>query len=64
MAYDEELVDRIRKGAGWIAPVYVYAGSFETEGMASGAIRVLSGEEKVKKYTGRPVWDESMLGKE
>lgn len=64
MAYDEELVDRIRKGAGWIAPVYVYAGSFETEGMASGAIRVLSGEEQVKKYTGRPVWDESMLGKE
>ncbi len=64
MAFDEELVDRIKAGTQWIAPVYVYPGSFETEAMASGAIRVLSGREQVKKCTGKPVWDESMLGKE
>ena len=63
MAYDEELVAKIKEGCEWIAPVYVYAGSFETEAMASGAIRVLSGAEEVKRYTGKPVWDESMLGK-
>ena len=57
MAFDEELVDRIKQGCEWIAPIYVYAGSFETEGMASGAIRVLSGQEQAKKYTGKPVWD-------
>ena len=26
------------------------------EALASGAIRALSGEEKMKEYTGRPVW--------
>lgn len=56
MAYDKELVDGITEGVRWIAPIYVYPGSFETEAMAAGAIRVLSGKEKAKKYTGRPVW--------
>ncbi len=57
MCYDEELVSLIREGTEWIAPVYVYAGSFEIEAMASGAIRVLTGQENEKKYTGKPVWD-------
>ena len=38
-------------------PIYVYPGSFETEALAAGAARVLSGAEKVKEYTGKPVWD-------
>lgn len=57
MANDTELVEKISDGVKWIAPIYVYPGSFETEAMAGGAIRVLSGEEAVKKYTGKPVWN-------
>ena len=61
MVFDSELADRIKEGVGWIAPVYSYPGSFETEAMAAGAIRVLSGQEAVKKYTGRPVWRDLIL---
>ena len=37
--------------------MHVYPGSFETEALGFGAIRVLSGEEEAKTYTGKPVWD-------
>lgn len=57
MCHDQELVDKISAGVEWIAPIYVYAGSFETEAMGAGAIRVLSGQEEAKTYTGKPVWD-------
>ena len=57
LAHDEELVRRINEGTGWIAPNYVYAGSFETEAMGFGVIRVLSGQEEAKIYSGKPVWD-------
>ena len=56
LAYDKELVSALEKDLSWIAPIYVYPGSFETEALASGAIRVLSGEEAPKEYTGKPVW--------
>lgn len=56
MVYNEDLVAQIREACEWIAPVYPYPGEFEMEAMASGAIRVLSGREQVKKYTGKPVW--------
>ena len=56
MAHDKELVGRLTEDCSWIAPVYVYAGSFETEALAAGAERVLSGEEEAKTYTGKPVW--------
>ncbi len=42
----------------FIAPVSAYPGEFEMEAMASGAIRVLDGEEIAKEYTGKPVWSE------
>ena len=32
------------------------AGEFEMEALAAGAIRVLSGEEEPKTYTGVPCW--------
>lgn len=57
MVYSEELVAAIRKACSWIAPVYAYPGEFEMEAMAAGAIRALSGEEELKEYTGRPVWN-------
>jgi butyrate kinase len=40
----------------FIAPVKVYAGEFEMEAMAAGALRVLRGREETKQFTGVPVW--------
>lgn len=57
LAHDKELTEQLTADLEWIAPVYVYPGSFETEALASGAARVLSGEEKAKTYTGRPIWE-------
>lgn len=57
LAHDKELVEKLTADLSWIAPVYVYPGSYETEALASGAIRVLSGEEQVKRYSGKPVWN-------
>jgi butyrate kinase len=56
MAYDKNLVMRLTEDCSWIAPIYVYPGSFETEALAAGAERVLSGEEEAKIYTGKPIW--------
>ena len=56
LAHDEDLVAMLKEDLSWIAPVYVYPGSFETEALGAGAIRVLSGEEEAKQYSGKPVW--------
>ena len=56
MVYNENLVKQIKECCQFIAPVYAYPGEFEMEAMAAGAVRVLSGLEKIKKYTGKPVW--------
>ena len=52
MVYNEELVAKIKEAVEFIAPVYAYPGEFEMEAMASGAARVLDGEEELKTYTG------------
>ncbi len=57
MVHSEDLVNQIRESCGWIAPVYAYPGEFEMEAMAAGAIRVLDGEEQLKVYTGRKVFE-------
>lgn len=56
MVHSKELVDYINAKCSWIAPVYAYPGEFEMEAMAAGVMRVLTGEEKPKVYTGVPVW--------
>lgn len=56
LAHEISLVDKICDRVSWIAPVVVQAGEFEMEGLASGAIRALKGEEEIKEYTGIPVW--------
>lgn len=56
MVYNEHLVQTIESNCSWIAPVYAYPGEFELEAMAAGAIRVLSGQEQARHYTGQPVW--------
>lgn len=52
-----DVYDGIKRQCGWIAPVVSYPGEMEQEAMALGALRVLRGEETVKRYTGRPVWE-------
>lgn len=57
MVNSKDLVNQITLTCDWIAPVTAYPGEFEMEAMAAGAMRVLTGIEAVKKYTGEPVWD-------
>jgi butyrate kinase len=56
IARDTYLVDGISGMVRYIAPVAVYAGEFEMEALAAGALRVLKGQEEAKTYTGVPVW--------
>ncbi len=57
MVFEQELVEKIEETCGYIAPVYAYPGEFEMEALAAGVLRVLSGKEQEKKYTGEPVWN-------
>lgn len=59
MAANKSLLQEISDTCQWIAPVTGYPGEFEMEAMAAGAIRVLTGEESLKNYTGKPVWDKA-----
>ena len=56
VANDKYLVDGVTAMVGYLAPVKVYAGELEMEAMACGALRVLTGQEKAKVYSGIPVW--------
>ena len=56
VSHDPLFVNYVKDRVSWIAPVYVYAGDFEMEGCASGAIRALEGTEEVMTYTGEPSW--------
>jgi len=56
MVHSEDLVEKITKICSFIAPVSAYPGEFEMEAMASGALRVLNSQEKLKKYSGESVW--------
>ena len=57
MVHDKGLVAAITEDCGFLAPVYAYPGEFEMEAMAAGAIRVLNGEEELKVYSGKLIWD-------
>jgi butyrate kinase len=57
IAHDAYLVEKIIDMVKYIAPVKVYAGEFEMEALAAGALRVLTGREQPKTYTGVPVWN-------
>jgi butyrate kinase len=46
LAHSQRLVSRIKEYVETLAPVEVYPGEFENEALASGAYRVLSGQEK------------------
>ena len=57
VSHDQYFVDYVKKLTSWIAPIQIYAGDFEMEGAAAGAVRALDGVEKVMTYTGKPSWD-------
>jgi butyrate kinase len=57
IANDAYLVDQITDRVKCIAPIKVYAGEFEMEALAAGGLRVLTGQEQPKTYTGVPVWN-------
>jgi butyrate kinase len=57
IAHDAYLVEKITDMVKYIAPVRVYAGEFEMEALAAGVLRVLTGQEQPKTYTGVPVWN-------
>lgn len=53
---DKYVVNQLTEMISFIAPIEIMAGEFEMDALAAGAIRVLSGEEDAKHYTGKPVW--------
>ncbi len=57
ISHDQYLVEHLSDMLNFIAPITVMAGEFEMEALAAGAVRVLSGQEQAKVYTGIPVWD-------
>lgn len=50
LAHSERLVSLIKERVGFLAPVEVVPGGDEMRALASGALRALRGEEKVKYY--------------
>jgi len=50
IAYNADVVAKLKERAGWIAPFTVYPGEDELLALAQGAIRVMTGEEEVKEY--------------
>jgi len=56
VSHSKHFVDYITERVGWIAPVKVYAGDFEMDALAAGAIRALDGKEAVMTFTGEPSW--------
>ena len=57
ISHDNYLVEKLTEMLSFIAPITVMAGEIEMEALAAGAVRVLSGEETAKEYTGIPVWN-------
>lgn len=50
IAYDKAVTDGLKERAGFIAPITVYPGEDELLALAQGAIRVMTGVEKVMEY--------------
>ncbi|MDR1088501.1 MAG: butyrate kinase [Coriobacteriales bacterium] len=56
MAKSGRLVGYLTEKLSWIAPIFSYPGEFELQGLASGIMRVIRGEEEAHEYTGIDVW--------
>ena len=53
----DDVRKQIEDRCSWIAPVSVYAGEYEQEALAQGALEVLRENKQPKSYTGKPVWN-------
>ena len=51
-----DIIDGIKERCSWIAPVYVYPGEVEQEELCSEVLKVVNGEKRANKYTGKPVF--------
>lgn len=56
LAHSKYLVNALCEYIAWIAEVVLMPGEFEMEALASGGLRAMTGQEKVKEYTGAPTW--------
>lgn len=56
VSHDPHFVSYVTERVDWIAPVKVFAGDFEMDALAAGAIRALDGAETVMTFTGEPSW--------
>ena len=56
IANSKIFVDSVAEYVSWISEVVVMPGEFELEALAGGVVRVMRGELKEKKYTGKPIW--------
>ena len=52
-----DIKEQIEERCGWIAPISVYAGEYEQEALALGALNALTGKTEPMQYSGKPVWD-------
>lgn len=50
IAYSKYFIEHVKELVKFIAPIKIYPGEEELKSLASGAYRVLKGEEQVKKY--------------
>lgn len=50
IAYNQDVIDRLKEYAGFIAPFTVYPGEDELLALAEGVLRVMNGEEEAMKY--------------
>ncbi|MFO7889214.1 MAG: butyrate kinase [bacterium] len=50
LAYDKIFISLIKERVSWISRIFIYPGEKEMEALASGALRVLQGEEEHKEY--------------
>jgi butyrate kinase len=53
LARSSRITDALTERVGFIAPVKVYPGEFEMEALAHSVLRVVRGEEAVKRYEPR-----------
>ena len=51
VAYSKYVTDRIKERVSWIADVSIYGGENEMLALTQGALRVILGEEKAKKFS-------------
>ena len=50
LMYDPILNKKLEEYVGYIAPIFKYPGEKEMEALTQGAVRILKGIEKIKKY--------------